>query len=111
MGNHDNLAPPKGKILPIIALMCGLAPMLWWLRNIPFLGFVFGTLFIMSAFGIIFTVIGLVLGIISLFILFRKRKIGIDLKGLIFSILAILSPFVWCLILYFGYFDYIMSYK
>ena len=112
MENRGNLMPPKGKVLPIIALMFALAPILWWLRNIPFLGSAFATLFIISYFGVIFTVIGLVLGIISLSILFSKRNIGIDLKGLIFSILAIFSPFVWGLILYFGYFDYIiMSYK
>ena len=108
MKNQSNVAPQKQKNrLPIIAFMLGLTPLFWWLRNIPFLGSIFGTLFIVSYFSLFLQAIALILGTIVL--CRRKRHIG--LMGLIFSILAILSPFIWGFILYMGAWEYIFSYK
>jgi len=86
----------KNSHLPTIALVFGFAPIMLWLLG--HLGSLFWILFFGSLWGIGFQVIGLILGLISLcIILFRKRKMGIDLRGLIFSIVAILSPFIWAL--------------
>ena len=82
----------QNSCLPIIALLFGFAPVILWL-----LGWIhdfFWILFFGSMWGIGFQVIGLLLGIISL----CKRKKGTDVSGLIFSIIAILSPFIWVVV-------------
>jgi len=91
-----NIVLRKSSHLPTIALVFGFAPIVLWLMG-HILGSLFWILFFGSLWGIGFQVIGLILGLISLCILFRKRKMGIDLRGLIFSIVAILSPFIWAL--------------
>lgn len=99
MENQNNeIVLPKKSRLSIVALVFGFAPAILWLLGHVFgsQGFVFWALFFGSLWGIGFQVIGLILGVVSLCcILFRKRKIGIDLRGLIFAIVAILSPFIW----------------
>lgn len=84
--------------LPIIALTFGLAPIIFILLwQIPFIGNVFAYLFFATWWGIHFQIAGLILGIIAL--CNRKKHIGI--KGLIISIIAILSPFIWCGVLFY----------
>ena len=106
---NSDTAPKKPKShLPVIALIFGLTPIFWWLRHVPILGNIFGLLFIFSYFGIIFQLIGLILGVIAL-LQFRKKHIGV--KGLVFSFIAFIAPFVWVFILALGVWDYIFSYK
>ena len=96
---NEKIVLQKNSRLPTIALVLGFAPIMLWLLGHIFgsLGYIFWILFFGSLWGIGFQVIGLILGLISLYILFWKRKMGIDLRGLIFSIVAILSPFIWVL--------------
>ena len=114
MESQNNTMSQKPKsCLPTIALIFGIYPMcvlpiFGWLLQTPILG-VLATLFIVSIFGIILTIIGFLLGIVAL--LCRKKR-HISARGLIFSIIAVLSPFIWNFILfYFGAMDYIMTYK
>ena len=75
--------------LPIIALTFGLAPMTLWL-----LGWaheVFWMLFFVSGLGLGFQIIGLLLGILSLY----KEKSNKGARKLTFSVVAILAPFIW----------------
>ena len=99
MENENDGKPQNKKIrLPIIALIFGLAPAIFLFSSwIPFLGIAFMYLFFATWWGIYFQIVGLILGIIAL--CNRKKRIGII--GLIFSIIAILSPFIWCCILYY----------
>jgi len=94
--------------LPIIALVFAFAPMLWLTWYVPFLRF-FVVLFLFSYFGVILQIIGLIMGIIALFVMLRRKNA--DLTSVVFSIIAILAPFVWIFILFAGAMDYIMLYK
>ena len=80
--------------LPIIALMFAFAPVLWlsFYVPVPILGILL-LLFLFSYFGVILQIIGLILGVIALFIIIRRK--GTDVFGIAFSIIAILAPFVW----------------
>ena len=106
------LQKPKSR-LPIIALIFGIYPMciipiFGWLLRVPVL-WVLATLFIMSFFGAILTIIGSLLGIVALL---RRKKRCINVRGLVYSIIAISSPLIWILVfIYFGAIDYIMTYK
>ena len=87
---------PRNDRLSTIALIFGFAPVILWLLGhlsyyiFHLLSYVFFALFFISVWGIGFQVIGLVLGIVSLF----RREKG-RMKELIFSIVAILAPFIW----------------
>ena len=113
MKNQNSNTPQKIKnCLPIIAFMFGIYPMcilpiFGWLLQKPVLG-VLATLFILSFFGIILTVIGSLLGVIALA---QHKKKQTSTRNLIFSIFAIISPLIWFVVLMLGGFDYIMSYK
>ena len=110
MEKQNNTTPPKTKslLLPIIALIFAITPIFWWLRDIPIVGYVFLFVFLISSFGIISTTIAAIIGIIAL-IPWKKKRITIT--GLIFSVLAILSPIIWRVALALGVLEYIMSYK
>ena len=81
--------------LPIIALIFSLAPMTLWVLG--WIHEVFWMLFFASLWGIYFQLFGLLLGIISL----RKGKNNIGVRRLIFSIAAILAPFIWAFTIWF----------
>jgi len=88
--------------LPTIALAFGCAPimfMLLWRIPFPPIGIILGYLFFGSGWGIGFQFIGFIFGIIAL--CNRKKHIGVI--GLTFSIIAILSPFIWGYVLYYQY--------
>jgi len=108
-------APQKQKNrLPIIALILAFAPAFWLVWYLPgFLFVIFGifiTLFLISYFGLLLQIIGLILGIIAIIIMVWRKDIKI--KGLIFSIIAIIAPFVWGYFLFFtSVLDYTLSYK
>ena len=83
--------------LPNVALIFGVMPyILMMFFQFPLLGYVAAFLFFISGWGLGFQVISFILGISSLCI--GKKKIG--LRGVIFSILSILSPFIGLLILW-----------
>lgn len=79
--------------LPIIALIFSFAPIpLWMLANI---NIIFVYLFFGSWWGAVFQFIGIIIGISALCM--GKKRIGTT--GIIYSIIAIIWPFLWwCLI-------------
>jgi len=109
----DSVVQQKRKsFLPIIALVFASAPALWlpWYAPIPgTIIAVFLALFLLSYFGVILQIIGLILGVIALFVMIKRNSV--DVKSVVFSIIAILAPFVWIYVLFSGGIDYILSYK
>lgn len=92
----------KNGRLPTVALgFCIAPPIFLGIAGIPYCGYVFGFLILASVWGLGFQVIGLLLGIISLFN--RKRYPG--KMNLVFSIASILIPLLW-----FGYIYYLHNY-
>jgi len=100
-------ATPKNRLsrLPIIALAFGFAPAIlfllaWTIGWIHYVGIIIGYLFFGTWWGIYFQVVGVILGIIALLRrAITKKQIGEI--GMIFSIIAILSPIIWLYILYY----------
>jgi len=108
----DSIAPKKQKnCIPNIAFAFALAPLLWLSIYVSIPGFwIFLALFLVSYFGILLQIVGLILGMIALHLM-TKRK-NADIRGVIFSIVAIIAPFVWVFILFrLEFVNYIMSYK
>ena len=96
MESQNNIVFQKSKSrLPIIALVFGFAPIILLLLSwIPYLGIIFIYLFFGSWWGISFQVVGLIIGVFALWLRAIKNKY-IGVIGVIFSIIAILSPFIW----------------
>ena len=90
--------PQKHKSrLPVIALVLGLTPIIFILLwQIPLIGIIFVYLFFSTWFGTYFQIVGVILGVIALY----KKKHN-SVIGLIFSIIAISSPFIWCCVLFY----------
>jgi len=86
----------KESKMPIIASTFSFAPILILLLwRIPFIGIALFYLFFGSAWGLGFCLVGLVLGIISLFKGIKHRRIGI-----ILSSISIFAPFGWVFYLF-----------
>ena len=93
----NNQTPLKKSLLPIIALVFGFVPIIFLLLSrIPYIGIFFGYLFFITWFGIYFQFIGVILGIIVLYKIKYNNVIDI-----IFSIVAISSPIIWCCVLFY----------
>ena len=88
----------KESITPIFALVFSFSPILLfslgWIP-IPSIGIIFMDMFFRSLWGLGFCLIGIILGIFSLY-----RGIKYKRAGTILSIIAILAPFGWVLYLY-----------
>jgi len=91
--------------LPIIALILTFTPtLLMLLSSIPFVGIIFAYLFAGSFWGASFHIIGIMVGvfcIISQFLFDHSmEEKGINIKGVIFSIISIVVPIVrWAIII------------
>ena len=118
MKNQNIVAPHKSTNrvlnLPIIAFILGCLPLLMLIVSIVTyflmgLNDVFLILFFLSYLSLFpFSIIGLPLGVVSLF----QRKKCKGIKPQVFAIVSILGHFVSYLIFFpMGYFDYIMTYK
>ena len=81
--------------LPIIALAFAISPLVIWYFAAPMQSIFFSYLFFGSLWGLGFQAIGLVLGIVFLVRSIYRRKEGIDIRGIVISIFAISSPFIW----------------
>ena len=104
----SNVKPKNRLLVPIIALIFTFTPtLLMLLAYVPFIGIIFVYLLLLSVWGAIFHVIGIIISLIYIFSrifsipLYDGEDMQINIKGLIIAIISILAPIVrWSIIYY-----------